>query len=261
MITSVHNPKIKLLRALQSQAKQRREAGAFVVEGVRLAEEALKAKWPVQLAIYTAELAAMHMGLVKALEQAGETLEVSPEVMKAASDTQSPQGVVLQLAAVAPSAPEALDFVLILDAVADPGNLGTLLRSAAAAGCQLVWLSPGCTDAWAPKVVRSGMGAHFRVPVQALDWAQMAEQIKAHHLAVYVAEASGEQTVYEQDLSQPCALILGSEAHGAGKGAANLQPTTVRIPMPGGSESLNVAAAGSILLFEVVRQRQPGAQQ
>ena len=151
--------------------------------------------------------------------------------------------------------PETLDFALILDGLADPGNLGTLLRSAAAAGCGSVLLAPGCVDAFAPKVLRSGMGAHFHQPIRSLDWPGITAFVKQYHLLPLLAAAGQGNTYSQQDLTKPVALVLGSEAHGAGAHVDALIPTFINIPMPGGSESLNVAVAGSILLFEVVRQR------
>jgi len=151
--------------------------------------------------------------------------------------------------------PEPLDFVLICDNLRDPGNLGTLLRSAAAAGVQTALLSPGTTDAFAPKVVRAGMGAHFRLPVQHLSWGEIRDLCKHNGLRLFLAEAAEGAAAWDLDLRQPLALMVGSEAEGATPEAMALAAQPVRIPMPGQSESLNAAVAASILLFEIVRQR------
>ncbi|MEX1247079.1 MAG: RNA methyltransferase [Anaerolineales bacterium] len=255
MISSVRNPKVQEIRALQRLAKRRREQGAFVVEGVRLAEEALMSGWPVRQAFYTQGVADEHSELLRALQVRGAAEPVSTAVMKAVSDTQSPQGILLEIELRALPLPHDLNLVLVLDGVADPGNLGTLLRSAAAANCDALLLAPGCADAFAPKVVRSGMGAHFRQPIQSLAWDDIARLVKSRGLQVFLGEAWEGKPYDEADLKQPLALILGGEARGSGAEAARLNPTLIQIPMPGRSESLNVAAAGSILLFEVVRQR------
>jgi len=256
MITSRSNPKVKQVRALLGQAKARREQNAFAVEGVRLAEEALKAGWPPQLALYTPGLNERGMAVIVRAEGMGCPIEtVSEGVMKSISDTQSPQGVLLVLPMRELPSPEKLDLVLIADEISDPGNLGTLLRSAAAVGAQGALLTPGTTDAYAPKVLRAGMGAQFRLPVHKLAWPEIEALCQSHELHVLLA-AAGEGTVYtDVDLRKPLALIVGGEAAGAGEAARKLAKEAIHIPMPGGSESLNAAMAGAVLLFEALRQR------
>lgn len=256
MISSVRNPKIQEIRALQKRAPMRRELGAFVVEGVRLAEEALAANWPVQLALYTPELSARGLELVGQMQAAGIDVEaVNAEVMAAASDTKTPQGLLLRLELRQLPLPSKLSLTLILDEIRDPGNLGALLRSAAASGADAVLLSPGCADPFAPKVLRGGMGAQFRLPVLLSQWADIRAVCEQHALAVYLAEAE-RGLVYDQaDLSQGCAIIVGGEAEGPGGEARQLAQHSIQIPMPGRIESLNAAVAGSLLLFEAARQR------
>ncbi len=256
MITSTKNAKIKEVRALQGRAKARRTAGAFVVEGVRLAEEALAAGWQPQLVLYTEELDERGQTVVGAFTEQGALVEiVAAHVMEAASDTQSPQGILLVLPLAPLPLPPQLDFVLILDQVRDPGNLGTLLRGATAARADAVLLTEGSVDPFAPKVVRSGMGAHFRLPVHTLDITQLSEVCQAHGLAVYLAAAGGGQVHTALDLTEPIGLAVGGEAAGHSTALQALAAEQVHIPMPGGGESLNAAMAGTILLFEVVRQR------
>jgi TrmH family RNA methyltransferase len=160
--------------------------------------------------------------------------------------------------------PEQRDFVLIADNLRDPGNLGTLLRTAAAAGVQAVLLSPGTTDAFAPKVLRAGMGAHFRLPIFALPWEEMravckpvqhASSTSGASLQIFLAESSQGSACWDLDLRRPLALMVGSEAEGASPEARGMADTFIMIPMPGRSESLNAAIAAGILMFEIVRQR------
>jgi TrmH family RNA methyltransferase len=255
MITSARNPKVVHLRGLQQKSRNRRESGSFVVEGARLAEEALMSGWPVRSAFFTESLAAADPNLARALEARGIAELVSEEVMRSASDTQTPQGVLVEVEQRKAELPAQLNFALILDGVSDPGNVGTLLRSAAGANCDAVLLGPNCADAFSPKVLRSGMGAHFRQPVLHLDWAAITKTVTDQKLTLFVAEA-WEGTAYDEaNLTGPLGLILGGEAAGSGEEAAKLNPQPIQIPMPGRTESLNVATAGSILLFEVVRQR------
>ena len=258
MITSVHNPKIQWLRKLQSQAKFRREEGALVVEGVRLAEEALSAGWPALLVLHGEQLSWRGQAVVDAFAQRGAPVETASEsVLKAACDTETPQGLLVALKMQPLPLPSNLDFVLIPDGVRDPGNLGTLLRTAAAAGVQVVLLPPGTADAYAPKVVRSAMGAHFRIAIHSLDWLAIQHFLHpaGHPLRVYLADSGGGQPYTQADLRGPLALVVGGEAEGASQSAIDLTGERLHIPMPGGMESLNAAIAAAVLLFEVVRQR------
>jgi RNA methyltransferase, TrmH family len=271
VITSSQNPKIKLVRALLGRAKERREAGAFVVEGVRLVEEAAARDWKFRFALYDGSLNARGSSLVEQLlSREIEVEEVSEALMKSLSDTETPQGILAvleltQLPALAPGAhlpwrsvpgsagvTNYTDFVLIPDQIRDPGNLGTLLRTAAAAGVQAVLLPPETTDAFAPKVVRSGMGAHFRLPIQPMKWEKIRREIDG--LQVYLADMDG-QSCWETDLREPLALIVGSEAEGASEEAREAATQKISIPMSGDIESLNAGVAGSVLMFEVMRQR------
>ncbi len=257
MITSVQNAKIKLVRELQNQSKARQDAHAFVVEGVRLVEEALASGWKAQLVLYTADLGERGQKLVEGFAGCGAPVEqVSPQVFQSASDTQTPQGVLAVLSMQSLPPPDRLDFLLIPDSVRDPGNLGAMLRSASAAGVQAVYIPPLTADPYAPKVVRAAMGAHFRLPISSLDWPEIHRSIQEADLRVYLA-AAGEGIAYTlADFSSPLALVVGGEAEGGSPAASELADARVQIPMPGGIESLNAAVAAGILLFEVVRQRE-----
>ena len=253
LITSSQNSKIKLVRALMGRAKERREANAFVVEGVRLVEEAVNSNWRFQFALYDESLNERGRSQVESLRSLGlEVEEVSINVMKSLSDTETPQGILAIINNSQPPIPDSPNFILIPDQIRDPGNLGTLLRSAAAAGIQVVLLPPETTDVFAPKVIRSGMGAHFRLPIHSMTWDEIQDQIKG--LQVYLADMDGK-SCWETDLSQPLALVIGGEAEGASDEARKLATQKICIPMAGNVESLNAGVAGSVLMFEVVRQR------
>lgn len=254
VITSSQNPKIKLVRTLLGRAKERREAGAFVVEGVRLVEEAVISNWGFQFALYDETLSERGKSQVSTLQSQGVDVEmVSENLMKSLSETETPQGILAVLANSRLPIPDSPDFVLILDQIRDPGNLGTLLRTAAAAGIQAVFLPPETMDAFAPKVLRSGMGAHFRLPIHSMTWEELRGRTK--DLQVYLADMDGK-SCWETNLRQPVALIIGGEAGGASEEAQKLAPQKISIPMSGDIESLNAGIAGSVLMFEVVRQRQ-----
>ena len=258
MITSVHNPKIQAIRKLQTQAKARRDQGRFIIEGVRLAEEALQAGWEAQLGLFTDQLDERGKVALDGFAAKGVPVDqVTEAVMKVASATETPQGILVVLALQPLLIPENPNFVLLLDGVRDPGNLGTILRTAAAAGVQVVLLTPGCVDAYSPKVVRAGMGAHFRLPIHQPGWDGIKQILKdpGKNLRVYLADSASGVPYTQVDFHSPVALILGGEARGAGPESVSLADERVHIPMQAGSESLNAAVAASILIFEIVRQR------
>ena len=260
MITSSHNPRLQWVRLLQSQAQARREAQAFIAEGVRLSEEALEAGWEAQLVLYTEEISPRGQLVVDAYTHLGALVEqVTPQAFKSAADSETPQGLLLVLSMRLLPRPEKADFFLILDGVRDPGNLGTILRSARAAGVQTVLLPPGTVDPFSPKVVRAGMGAHFRLPVLRAGWDELNQELLPQveaGMRIYLADSGDGQVYTQAEFRAPLALIVGGEAQGAGVEALHLAHEKVHIPMPGGSESLNAAVATGILLFEVLRQRQ-----
>jgi TrmH family RNA methyltransferase len=256
VITSSQNSKIKLVRSLLGRAKERREAGAFVVEGVRLVEEAFNNHWEFQFALYDETVSERGRSQVEGLRSRGVDVEiVSESLMKTLSETESPQGLLGVLEFTHLPMPESPNFILIPDQIRDPGNLGTLLRSAAATGVQAVLIPPETTDAFAPKVVRSGMGAHFRLPIHSMTWEEIGQVSESAHLQMYIADMNGP-SCWETDLHQPLALIVGGEAEGASEAARKLANRQISIPMMGKVESLNAGVAGSVLMFEVVRQRQ-----
>jgi len=253
MITSSQNPKLKLLRALSGRTKERREAGAFLAEGVRLVEEAVTSRWPIRFVLYSEGLSQRGAQLLSTLTAQGVDVEqTSSDLMQSLVDTETSQGLIAVLELTDLPIPESLSFVLVPDRIRDPGNLGTLLRTASAAGVQAIFLPPETTDAFAPKVVRAGMGAHFRLPIHSLAWDEIRLHLRSSK--VLVADMHGP-SCWETDLRGPFALIVGSEAEGASDEARQLSTASVGIPMPGKAESLNAAVAGSILMFEVVRQR------
>ena len=253
MITSSQNPKLKLIRSLMGRAKERREENAFVVEGVRLVEDAVNVGWKFQFVLYSDGLSERGSNLINRLQAKNiEVDEVAGDLLQKLSDTEAPQGILAVLESTNLPIPNNLDFVLIPDQIRDPGNLGTLLRSAAAAGVQAILLPPETTDAFAPKVLRAGMGAHFRLPIHSISWEEIKKQTNG--IDIYIADMDGI-SCWETDLRKPLALVIGGEAEGASDEARRLANGKISIPMAGSVESLNAGIAGSVLMFEVVRQR------
>ena len=260
MISSSANAHVKHIRSLAADRRERRRERLFMLEGVRLISDALDSIHRLELVLYAPEqLASSSAGqeLLTRLEQLPTAFAATPQVVAAAADTIHPQGVVA-LAAWPSIPPTRPGLLLVIDAVQDPGNLGTLLRSAEAVGVAQVLCSTGTVDVYSPKVVRAAMSAHFRLAIeQDLDWAMLGEQMNSvEH--VYATDAEASMPYYAADWRQPAALILGSEAHGLSAQAYAYTTQSLSIPMRGGIESLNVGVAGSVILFEALRQRTRG---
>ncbi len=258
MITSAHNPKIQRVRALIQKRAERDGQAAFVVEGVRLAEEALTAGWVAQLVLYAAGLSARGEALLPRFALAGAEVEEVPQaLLESISGTEASQGILVVMAQRSLPWPARPDFLLVADGLRDPGNLGTLMRTAEAAGVQGVILTPGSVDVFSPKVVRSAMGAHFRLPTGIKTWDEIGATCHAipDPLRIYLSDAECGQPLWQTDMRSPVALVIGAEAEGVSEQAARHADGYIRIPMPGRSESLNAAIAAGVFLFEVVRQR------
>lgn len=272
MITSPSNQHIADLRALHTQ-KGRAATGAFLLEGPHLLDAALDAHALPRQIVYDPDALgrnAVGRRLLARIEDAracgAAVYEAAPAAIERASDTRTPQGVLAAVASgdVAPDHVRARrrgrprPLVLVLDALGDPGNLGTVLRSALAADVDEVWLGPGCADALSPKVVRAGSGAHFFLPVRAdLGWEAIRERLRGAPAMrqVLLADAGAQRPYDALDLTVRTALIIGNEAHGPSAEAARLATTRVTIPMWNRVESLNAAVAASVVLFEAARQR------
>jgi len=255
MITSLTNPQAKRVKRLHSQ-KGRWQAQCFIVEGLRLVEEALRAGNVPALMFYTSRLEDSARGralLASAKDNSVRPTLVSEKVMRAMATTTTPQSVLAVLPRPASSWSERPTLLLILDRLRDPGNLGSALRTAEAAGVDGVLLAPGSVDAYNPKAVRGGMGAHFRLILRPASWREIEQATKG--LRVWLAEPHGGSPYYEVDWSSPSALIIGGEAEGASVEAQRLTSGWVSIPMTGQAESLNAAVAAGIILFEAARQR------
>jgi TrmH family RNA methyltransferase len=255
-ISSTRNDKVQLVRSLQARRRTRRKESAFVVEGVRLCQEAVAAGARPRFVLYTPSTAEdpRVMSLLDTWTEAGvPCYPVTESVMEICSDTETPQGMVAVVPQPELSRLEHPTLTLVLDRLRDPGNLGTILRTALAAGVDQVLLAPGTVDAFNPKVVRAGAGAHFRLPVAARGWNAIAEAVDSSQ--VYLAAAGGERTYTEVDWQEPVALVVGGEAFGAGEEAHVLAREKVSIPMASPVESLNAAVATAVILFEITRQR------
>ncbi len=272
MITSPSNQHIAFLRSLHSK-KGRDEEGAFLLDGPHLLDAASEAHVTPRLIVFDPQHLARtpagrkSLGQIEELRARGaEVVDASAAALERASDTQTPQGVVAAVAAeeIVPHRVRARrrgrmrPVLLVLDAVNDPGNLGTILRSALAADVDAVLLAPDCADPLSPKVVRAASGAHFFLPIQAnCTWQDVADALAGAPLAqqVVATEVGAHESYDEVDLTLRSGIIIGNEAHGLSPQALRLATHRVRIPMWNKVESLNAAIAASVILFEAGRQR------
>lgn len=257
MITSAQNKKIQEVRRLGGKRKEREAAGLYIAEGIRLVEEALSHAEDCAYFLWSAPLSERAKTLVRNFEGKGISAEeIDPRLMESIAGTDSPQGVLAVMRMKALPLPQKADFVIIADGIQDPGNLGTLFRTAAAAKADAVLLMPGCADEFSPKVIRSGMGTHFRLPIARMDWDRAETWLRGHSdMQILAADSDGGISCWETDLTGPTAIIIGSEGNGPCDRALAASDRRILIPMPGEIESLNAGIAAGILIFEVVRQR------
>jgi TrmH family RNA methyltransferase len=254
MITSTNNPRAKLIRNLQSNRRTREKEGLFIIEGTRLIKEAIAAEAIVRMVFHTNHLDESGRGLINTIKRGGaEVFTLSDEVMSACSDTVTPQGLLAILPMPSHSIPGDISLALILDRINDPGNLGTMLRTALATGVEAVLLVEGTVDVYNPKVVRSAMGAHFHLPVAISSVDKVPQHLPG--LELYLSDIHAERSYLDIDWRVPTGLVIGSEASGVQPAMKEITERQVRVPMPGNTESLNAAVTAAVILYEIIRQR------
>lgn len=252
-LESKDNPKIKHLRALIEQNNYRKKQQQTILESTHACIAWLESGQKIH-AFFTTEIALKHPDLQDIQElHTGHIFIISEALYKSLSTL----GTTIACLAVIdiPRHTQTINYnvdTLILDDVQDPGNVGTLLRSAAAANIKQILCTPAVASLWSPRVLRAGMGAHFSLCCfERVDLTTVLPQFK---IPVFATSSHQANTVYEQDLKNPCVWVLGNEGQGVSEFAL-AHAKAVTIPQPGGQESLNVAIAGSICFFEMVRQR------
>ena len=254
-ITSRDNARYKALSKLVSSAKERKASGLSILEGAHLLAAYLDSGGKAEsVAVSVTALDDPEIARLVARAASAVVTVFGGTLFDSLSSLESAPGVIATVRTPKPKAvPRDAAFVLILEDIQDPGNVGTLLRSAAAAGAGHALLSPQCAFAWSPKVLRAAMGAHFAMNI--VEGAEVGAFVRDYAGDSVALVADGGRPLYELDLTGRCAILVGNE--GAGLTPALAKAATVRatIPMPGRVESLNAAAAGAVALFEAVRQR------
>ena len=258
MITSLQNPLVKQMRQLH-QAKGRREQHLFLLEGTHLLESACQVNYPLVTACCTPQWQERHPQLwEEACRRAKRSEIVNPEILQAIATTVHPDGVVATaLRKSATTSPlTGLQLGLVLDRLQDPGNLGTIIRTAMAAKADALWLSEDSVDLDNPKVLRSSAGAWFRLPaIVSPNLQKVVEDYQSQGVQIAATLPQASKTYWEIDLTVPTLILLGNEGAGLSQELVSLSDRQVKIPLSAGVESLNVAIAAALLLYEAQRQR------
>ncbi|MDO8811263.1 MAG: RNA methyltransferase [Gallionella sp.] len=254
-IQSRDNPFFKELLKLGGSARQRGKANQTLLDGAHLLAAYLDAGTPPQHILLNAA-ALQDVEITALLERATDApvTQLDDRLFAELSELKTPTGILALIDLPQPAGTIADSrFALLLEDIQDPGNLGSMLRSAAAAGCDAVFLSTGCADAWSPKVLRAAMGGHFALHIhERQDLLGVAKIFPGTLLA---ASLQATHSLYDCDLRGKVVFLIGNEGAGLSAELLNLATQQITIPMPGKAESLNVAAATAICLFETVRQR------
>lgn len=254
-VASRDNAAYKSLAKLASSAAERRRRGLTVIEGAHLVEACLDAGHGVAQLFVSRSAAGSSQAIVqRARERSAVLVELADPLFDAVSGVESPAGILAVVATPSGRAvPPSARFCLALEDLQDPGNVGTLLRSAAAAGVEHVLLAPTCAFAWSPKVLRAGQGAHFALNI--VEGADLQAFVASFAGTTVALCSEAKDSIYEADLRGPVAFLVGNEGAGLSAQLEKAAKLRLRIPMPGRAESLNAGVAGSIALFEAVRQR------
>lgn len=251
-ITSAKNPAVRQLRALRD-GKGRQESGLFLVEGEVMLSEALNCGLEPKLILADEE----HAQAAERFAAEGVRACVAPRsILEAVCDTRTPQGVCGAFTQPAPIPLESAPArIVALDGTQDPGNVGTIWRTADAAGFQAVLLGAGCADALSPKVQRAAMGSGFRVPfLRADDLAAALSTLAGRGYSILASDLHGQDFYRRPDPGERFVLVIGNEARGVSEAVLAAATARVRLPMRGGAESLNAAVAAGIMMYEMMRE-------
>ena len=254
IIRSRDNPFYKEIARLSGSARQRHKSNQTLLDGAHLLNAYLDSgNRPCHILLNAAASDDAEIAGLLQRTTAVPMTRLDAKLFAGLSELKTPSGIISLIDVPQSAAVSDTDFSLLLEDIQDPGNLGSILRSAAAAGCDAVFLSPGCADAWSPKVLRAAMGGHFVLHVyEQQDLTMVAKSFRGALLATSPKAACN---LYDCDLRGDVAFLIGNEGAGLSDRLSDLATQKISIPMSGSAESLNVAAATAICLFEAVRQR------
>jgi len=256
-VTSRQNPRLREAIGLIASARDRRKAGKCVLEGEHLVAVYAERHGAPETLIVTDDALARPTVRTLAESHASRTLVVTSKLLSELAVLPADVGVLAVVPTLRPKSTQWLDYCVLLDTIQDPGNVGSILRSAAAAGVAQALLSKHCAFAWSPKVLRAGQGAHFCLDIhEDIDLPAWAAGYRETGGEVVATVAAGGTSLYKARLGGRVAMAIGNEGAGLDPALVAQATQRVTIPMPGGMESLNAAAAAAVSLFECVRQRQ-----
>jgi TrmH family RNA methyltransferase len=260
-ITSPSNPLIKEIKSLYKK-KERWAKNLYLAEGIKIVEECIYNDCQIVNIIYSDELLNIKGGqaLFNKIKSFKGLIHVPDKLYKEISDTETPQGILavigFEVNSIKDLNMKGEPFLLLLDEVQDPGNMGTIIRTADAFGIDGIIVTEGCVDIYNPKVVRSTMGSIFRTPIfHELDGIGIIEKLKEDGIKIYSTSLEGSQYIQDTNFKEACLLIIGNESKGVSESLHFLADKLIKIPMIGKAESLNAAVASSIIMYEAIRQR------
>ncbi|MBI4691040.1 MAG: RNA methyltransferase [Nitrospirae bacterium] len=264
-IASPSNLKIKY--ALDVKAKRSRYRGdAFIIEGTHLIEMALTSGHRIVEVFFVDKFSAKKEGqklLRRLFKRSDEIFEVTENILKKLTDTETPQGIL----AIASYIPKNLNNILlktipllvVIDGIQEPGNLGTIIRTSDAAGADVVIILPGTCDVFMQKTLRATAGSIFNIPIVHTESNEIFEWLSLKGIELIVTDTDAKQSIFDTNLKNPVAFVFGNEAHGVSSQMKNKADVSIKIPIHGKAESLNVAASTAVCLYEAVRQRRKSA--
>lgn len=255
-ITSTSNPLVReILRG-----KKERTGNILIVEGRRLIETALASEAGIGKVFFTDTFQSKNGVFLSQLSgKSSELIETSDHVLSQLADTETPQGIVAEVSHKSRKLPElslqGIPLIVVCDGIQDPGNLGTIIRTADAAGADAVILLPGTCDPFLPKGIRATAGSIFNLPVLFSRPEALVEWLRKESIILMVSDVHALTSIFDADMKNPLALVFGNEASGVSEYLKSRGKVGVKIPIPGKAESLNVATSAAICLYEAVRQR------
>jgi TrmH family RNA methyltransferase len=260
-ITSLSNPLVREIL----KGKRERTGNMLIVEGHRVIEMALASGARVDRVFFTDTFKSKHESFLSELSRrSSAVIETSDHILSKLADTETPQGIVAEVSCHCHKLRELSlqqnPLIVVCDGIQDPGNLGTIIRTADAAGADAVVLLPRTADPFLPKGIRSTAGSIFNLPILFSEPAVLVEWLRARSISLLVSDVHASGSIFDEDMRKPLAFVFGSEAAGVSEYLMGKSDTKVSIPIRGKAESLNVAASAAICLYEVVRQRRGRAR-
>lgn len=255
-INSLQNKFVKNAAKL-SERKYRQQSGMFVLEGIKLVQELLDSNWQIETVFVEQNLPLTAEFKTQLLEKSANMYYVTKGIIDKISDVPSAQGIIAVAHIFSQPIPAFTQHssILVLENIQDPGNIGTIIRTAVATGSDAIIVTPDCADIYSPKVVRSSMGGILRIPILTMEIAAALDFVKKNEFQIYTTSLKDADNLYTKQLTEKTAIVLGNEASGVSAYAFSQSTNKIFIPQIGKIESLNVSIAAGVIMYEIVRQK------